>query len=224
MPAHKNAFKYNTFGSAPILTPYTMQKNEPLIRDFIESLDEKYRTQSKLSKKAPEDIVEKATRPSIKADKPWFDVEYIRDSLRFKTICDLNVMTRIAKELFDSPFEILKIDTVKLLNPKSRGWRMIAIDLRAPNGQLIEYQWLVPEMNKAGRQNHLLYKRWRDADPAELSQAELIKMNRDYYKASHLCKKAWQDYLKRTRQTEADVKSVIERLHEILTGENDEKR
>lgn len=46
-------------------------ENEPKVEEFLEKLDSKYGTESKASFKEPEKILEKASRPSIRADKPW---------------------------------------------------------------------------------------------------------------------------------------------------------
>lgn len=69
----------------------------------------------------------------------------------------------IVKLLKESDFEIIDCDTKKVLRPTPRGWRAIHLDLRAPNGQLLEFQIVPDEINtvaKAG--DHAGYAQWRD--------------------------------------------------------------
>ena len=109
------------------------EENKPLVEGFLKEIDTKFGTKSEISFKAPEDIADKAKRPSIKETKEWFDVEHVRDALRFKTPLDnLNELPKIVEKLKESGFEVIKLDLDMLLNPKGRGWRIAAIDLRAP--------------------------------------------------------------------------------------------
>jgi len=193
------------------------KENEPLVREFADSIDAKYGTQSKVSFKDPADIAEKASRPSIKADRPWFDVEHIRDALRFKTVLqDLRDLPRLIEDLKESGFEIIKCDAEKLLKPKGRGWRMAAFDLKAPNGQIIEYQILPPEMERAGALEHQIYKQWRTKDVTALSPKEVIENRRARKQAVELYSQAWRDYLHRTGQTEKDIENAIQAVAKSL--------
>jgi len=109
--------------------------NEPLVKDFAKHIDEKFGTKSESNLKDPKDILLKSVRADIREKQPWFDVEHVRDALRFKTeVEDLRSLPAIAKKLKESNFQIIKVDVDQLLNPKGRGWRMAAFDLRAPNG------------------------------------------------------------------------------------------
>lgn len=187
------------------------KENEPLVKGLTESIDSKYGTKSQISFKQPADIADKASRPSIKADKPWFDVEHIRDALRFKTpVDDLRLLPRIIDDLLESQFEIINPDFEKLLTPKARGWRMAAIDLKAPNGQIIEFQILPREMNEAGKIEHQMYKAVRGKDPAKLSHDEKVELLKVDKAARNLYQEAWTNYLARTGQTEADIRKFIE--------------
>lgn len=187
------------------------KENEPLAKSFIESIDSKYGTKSQISFKQPVDIADKASRPSIKADKPWFDVEHIRDALRFKTpVDDLRLLPRIIEDLMESQFEIINPDFEKLLTPKARGWRMAAIDLKAPNGQIIEFQILPREMNEAGKIEHQMYKAVRGKDVEKLSHSEKVELLKVDKAARNLYQEAWTNYLARTGQTEADIRKSIE--------------
>lgn len=193
------------------------KENEPLVREFADSIDAKYGTQSKVSFKETADIAEKASRPSIKADRPWFDVEHVRDALRFKTVLqDLRDLPRLIEDLKKSGFEIIKCDAEKLLKPKGRGWRMAAFDLKAPNGQIIEYQILPPEMERAGALEHQVYKQWRGKDVGTISPAEKSKILRADVEARKLYKQAWNQYLDRTGQTNAEIKNVLEQVNKLL--------
>ncbi|MEZ4536956.1 MAG: hypothetical protein R3D26_18465 [Cyanobacteriota/Melainabacteria group bacterium] len=193
------------------------KENEPLVREFTDSIDTRYGTQSKVSFKDPADIAEKASRPSIKSDRPWFDVEHVRDALRFKTVLqDLRDLPRLIEDLKKSGFEIIKCDAEKLIKPKGRGWRMAAFDLKAPNGQIIEYQILPPEMERAGALEHQIYKQWRGKDVGTLSPAERTNALRADVDARKLYKQAWSQYLERTGQTNAAVKDVLEQVNKRL--------
>ena len=59
--------------------------NEPRLQTLVERLSEVVGVPSQLSKKTATSVTAKATRPSLKAKRPWFDVEHIRDALRFRS-------------------------------------------------------------------------------------------------------------------------------------------
>ena len=87
---------------------------------------------------------------------------------------------------------------------------MAAFDLRAPNGQIIEYQILPREMNEAGKIEHQIYKSVRGDDLASLSRSEKAEHLKIDKQARTLYQSAWSAYLKRTHQTEAQVGRFIE--------------
>ncbi|MBZ0188162.1 MAG: hypothetical protein K8F91_18075, partial [Candidatus Obscuribacterales bacterium] len=209
---HSNPIERSATTPEKIRTLRRLSKeNEPLVKDFADAIDSKYDTQSKISLKDPADIADKASRPSIKADKPWFDVEHIEDALRFKTpVHDLRLLPKIIEDLLESQFEIIKPDFEKLLKPRARGWRMAAIDLKAPNGQIIEFQKLPQEMNEAGKMEHQMYKAVRGKDMAKLSHDEKVELLKIDKAARNLYQQAWTNYLARTGQTEADIRKFIE--------------
>jgi hypothetical protein len=195
-------------------------ENTPLVENFMQKIDSKYGTASKLSVKDPAEIVEKASRPSILEKQPWFDVEHVRDTFRFKTPVDnLEDLPKIAKDLKESGFEIIKVDTDKLLTPKGRGWRMVAFDLKAPNGQMIEYQVLPKEMNAAGDAEHGIYEQFRNKDVATMTPEEQILKRRTDMAAQNLYTDAWEAYLKRTGQTEKEIKQIVQDSANILSQE-----
>lgn len=187
------------------------KENEPLAKAFLERIDGQLGTKSETNFKTAKDIANKAKRPSIKDAKDWFDVEHVRDAFRFKTPVDnLSDLPKIVEALKASEFEIIKPDLDKILNPKMRGWRMAAFDLRAPNGQIIEYQILPREMNEAGKIEHQIYKSVRGDDLASLSRSEKAEHLKIDKQARTLYQSAWSAYLKRTHQTEAQVGRFIE--------------
>lgn len=195
-------------------------ESKPLVERFLEQIDVQFGTPSEINFKKPQDILEKANRPSIKESKEWFDVEHIRDSLRFKTpVENLSDLPKIVEQLKASEFEILKLDLDKLIKPKGRGWRMAAIDLRAPNGQIIEYQILPREMNEAGKIEHQMYKQWRHRDTAKMTESELLQSDEVRLSAKKLYSRSWNTYLQRTGQTEEALKGIIEDTLKILRQE-----
>lgn len=192
-------------------------ENKPLVERFLKQLDAEFGTESEVSFKAPQDILDKANRPSIKETQEWFDVEYVRDSLRFKTpVENLNDLPKIVEQLKESGFEIVKLDLDKLLNPKNRGWRIAALDLKAPNGQIVEYQILPKELAEAGRLEHQTYKAWREKDVRKLTPSDkALKLETDQ-RAATIYKSAWQNYLKRAQQTEDSIRQIIEETQRIM--------
>lgn len=186
------------------------EQNKPLVGKFLKAIDTKFGTKSEISMKESQDILDKAKRPSIKEKKPWFDVEHVRDSLRFKTpVDDLQDLPKIIEALKDGDFEVVKLDLGKLVNPKGRGWRMAAIDLKAPNGQILEYQILPTEMNEAGNIEHQIYKQWRGKDLTKLPIDEQIQSQKIDLAANELYQNAWNRYLLRTQQTEQSISQLV---------------
>lgn len=193
-------------------------ENEPLVKDFAKHIDEKFGTKSSEPNwKDPQDILLKSVRPEVKEKRPWFEIEHVRDSLRFKTpVDDLTMLPSIVKNLKESNFQIINPDIDKLLTPKGRGWRMAAFDLRAPNGQIIEYQILSKEMNEAGKVEHSTYKGVREKDVRKLTPEEAAaKVDADK-KAVELYRDAHRNYLKRTGQTDDTIRESIEKTRSIL--------
>lgn len=193
------------------------EENKPLVEKFLREVDTALGTKSEVSIKQPQDILNKANRPLIKDTKDWFDVEHVRDSFRFKTpVENLNELPRIVEHLTNSGFEIVKLDLDKLIKPKGRGWRMAAIDLKAPNGQILEYQILPREMNEAGKIEHQMYKRWREQDVSSLSKQEQKLKERADAEAVDLYSDAWESYLGRTGQTKKEIGNMIKHVYEKL--------
>ncbi|MCA0316223.1 MAG: hypothetical protein LCH63_20550 [Candidatus Melainabacteria bacterium] len=192
-------------------------ENTALVEKFLREIDTALGTKSEISVKEAKDILDKANRPSIMENKDWFDVEHVGDSFRFKTpVESLNELPRIVELLKRSGFEIVKLDLEKLIAPKARGWRMAAIDLRAPNGQILEYQILPQEISEAGKKEHQMYKRVRSEHVSSLSHDEKVELMDIDKQSRNLYQTAWEAYLKRTKQTEKLVRTFIERAKEIL--------
>lgn len=146
-------------------------QNRPLVKRLIKRIDERFGTKSGDNAKDLSKVTQKARRPSILAEKPWHDVSHIRDSYRFKTVVDdFRDVPAIFDELLADGIGLVKIDTNKLFQPKEWGWRIIAFDLRMPNGQLVE--WYLPlkelEVEKKAR-GHLIFEEWRNKTQEELS-------------------------------------------------------
>jgi len=146
------------------------EENEPLIQGLTKKIDDALGTESKYSFKEPKNILSKANRPEIKAEKPWHDVEHIRDSLRFKTkLNSFDDIPAIASMIQDEGAEIVKADFKKMFQPKEWGWRFIGFDLRMPNGQLVEFYSPFKELDSKGVKdvNHLLFEKWRNKTEQE---------------------------------------------------------
>jgi len=185
--------------------------NEPIIKNFMRTIDETFGTTSEFSLKNPEDIRLKSIRPETLDKKPWFDIEHVRDSVRFRTpVHDLRDAHAIIKQLTESPFTIIKCDTESMVKPKERGWRAIHLDLRAPNGQLIEFQIVPDEMNKVGKGGHHSdYKRWREKDPAQMTKEERRSKQADTLRARKIADDAWNEHLSKNRLTPKEVMRIL---------------
>lgn len=155
-------------------------QNRPLVKNLINRIDQRFGTKSGDNVKDLSKVTQKARRPSILSVKPWHDVSHIRDSYRFKTIIDdFRNVPAIFNELLRDGISLVKIDTNKLFQPKEWGWRIIAFDLRMPNGQLVE--WYLPlrelEAEKKSR-GHLIFEEWRNK-----TQEQLARMQDEYFDA-----------------------------------------
>ncbi len=193
------------------------KENSPLVESFLRQVDTKFGTKSEISFKTASDIADKAKRPSIKDTKEWFDIEHVRDALRFRTPVDnLSELPKIVEALKTSVFEIVKPDLDKLTKPKGTGWRMAAFDLRSPNGQIVEYQIVAREMNEAGKIEHQIYKQWRNQDVKRIAREQLDAKREAEAAAADLYFDAWQSYMKRTDQTENDIKHIIRQVRQQI--------
>ena len=146
-------------------------QNMPMVRRLITSVDQEFGTRSGDNVKDLSKVTQKAQRPSILAAKPWHNVSHIRDSYRFKTVVDdFRKVPGIFNKLLDAGISLVKIDTNKLFKPKEWGWRIIAFDLRMPNGQLVEWYLPLKELEIEKKQRgHLIFEEWRNKTAEELS-------------------------------------------------------
>jgi hypothetical protein len=164
------------------------EENTPIIKNLIKRIDEKFNTESGDNIKDLAKVIQKANRPSILAKKPWHKVSHIRDSYRFKTVIeDFRDVPAIFNELLASGISLVKVDTGKLFDPKEWGWRIIAFDLRMPNGQLVEWYLPIKELEAQKKaEGHLLFEEWRNKTPEEI-----LEQNDAYMET---IRKSWNGY------------------------------
>ena len=164
------------------------EENTPIIKNLIKRIDEKFGTESGDNIKDLAKVIQKANRPSILAKKPWHKVSHIRDSYRFKTVIeDFRDVPAIFNELLASGISLVKVDTGKLFDPKEWGWRIIAFDLRMPNGQLVEWYLPIKELEVQKKaEGHLLFEEWRNKTPEEI-----LEQNDAYMET---IRKSWNGY------------------------------
>lgn len=163
-------------------------ENVPLVKDLIARIDAKFGTKSGDNIKDLSKVTQKANRPSILAKKPWHKTSHIRDSYRFKTVIDdIRDVPAIFDELLASGISLVKVDTGKLFEPKEWGWRIIAFDLRMPNGQLVEWYLPIKELEAQKKaEGHLLFEEWRNKTPEEI-----LEQNDAYMET---IRKSWNGY------------------------------
>lgn len=150
------------------------QENIPIIKNLIQRIDSKFGTESGDNVKDLAKVIQKASRPSILSKKPWHTAAHIRDSYRFKTVVeDFRDVPAIFDELLTEGISLVKIDTQKLFDPKEWGWRIIAFDLRMPNGQLVEWYLPIKELEAQKKaEGHLIFEEWRNKTDEELLELQ----------------------------------------------------
>lgn len=187
-------------------------ENQPLVDAFLAAIDAEFGTRSKSSRKAPAKILAKAQRPSIREVKPWFDVEHVRDTLRFKTVLqDLGQLAPIIDRLGALGATVIKADVDKVLNPKDWGWRIASFDVRMPNGQIVEYYLPLAELEaaKGAGGNHDLFEKWREVAQPILDPARMEEYVRDVARSRELYAAAWDAYLARSGSDESAVSASL---------------
>jgi len=149
-------------------------ENRPAVQSFMRNVDRNFGTKSSDNIKDPAKVIEKANRPSILEKKPWHNVSHVRDTYRFQTeLEDFRDVPLMMRDLRQQGISIVKADTDKMFSPKEWGWRMIAFDLRMPNGQIVEWYTPLREMNKQKRDvGHELFENWRNKTSAELAEEQ----------------------------------------------------
>jgi hypothetical protein len=157
------------------------KENVPRVEGILADLKLNMGLDGKWSLKLPERIQAKASRPSIRQEKPWHDIEHVRDGLRFKvSLNSFEQLPGIARTLARHGAKVIKFDTKKMFAPKEYGWRFVAFDIQMPNGQLVEFYAPVPELdNKLIKHpNHLLFEKWRNVSEAEIQANPELKRQR----------------------------------------------
>lgn len=193
------------------------EENVPIIRTLLADIDRTFGTKSNDSVKDLDKVIQKATRPSILYKKPWHNVSHIRDTYRFQTqIDDIMQAPAIFQRLLDAGVTIVKIDTNKLFNPTEWGWRIIAFDLRMPNGQLVEYQLPLKEMLKQKKGiGHKIYEKWRSKSQAELL-AEYDEYQKDMIESFEGYNEAFNASLERIGLTPQEAEEAWSRAESSL--------
>ena len=194
------------------------EENKPKVAAIIKDL-QSLGLESSDNVKDPAKILAKASRPDIKEKKPWFDVEHVRDSYRFKAkMNDLADAPKIVEVLKKHGVQVVKLDTEKMTSPGAWGWRFAAWDLKMPNGQLVEFYAPIKEVGIANDgETHGLFEKWRNTTHAyraarkEEYAGDLIKSNRLYGDA-------WNAYLKRTSQTAEEAADRWKTISDSLSG------
>lgn len=91
------------------------------------------------------------------------------------------------------------------------------MDLKMPNGQLVEYYLPLKELEEAKKNgNHELFEKWRNEDPETLSKEEQRQYLSDSYDSYDKYEAAWQTYLERTKQKPEHVKAALEATEKVF--------
>lgn len=171
-------------------------ENLPRVRALVEDLNSELpNTESHESVKSDQSIVGKAHRPEILAKRPWWGLEHLADTLRFKTVIGaIGDIPRVMELLAKHGVEVVKFDEPKFEQPNDWGWRVLPIDLRMPNGQLVEHYLVGRHMNEAqAAEGHGLFEKWRYRDPAQLTVDEVKELYQDKRRSYELYTRAWRD-------------------------------
>lgn len=182
--------------------------NKPIIEDFIKKIDKKFKTESVAHEKRDDRIIEKASRPEILAKKPWHKVEHIRDTYRFESKLDrVEDVFKIKDELTKQGIEIVESDFERVIRPKLWGWRGTNLDLRMPNGQLVEYQLAAKELKEVKKEGHKkFYQKWRNKTK-EYIQKNKGEWESDVLASRKLYNDAFNKYLERSGQSLSDFEA-----------------
>ncbi|MFZ4509261.1 MAG: hypothetical protein ACOYON_16355, partial [Fimbriimonas sp.] len=173
-------------------------ENKPILDGWLKRMDSELGTTSESNVKKDATILDKATRPETLAKYPWFGVEHVRDTLRFKTVVDDFAQIGPAlKWMASQGIEPVKLDTEKLFNPGTWGWRFVGLDVRMPNGQLVEWYLPLREMEAAKNgECHDLFEKWRSASKQQI-QERLPEYTADVQRSRKLYQEAFDSVLAR---------------------------
>ncbi len=193
--------------------------------DFYATIDEK----------SDESILKKVSRPKVLLEYPKYEMQHIRDALRFKCIVSTVVDAfRLLALLVDETqwaergVHAVKVDLKKILKPKKFGWRFIGCDLKMPNGLIVECYIAFAELMAVDRANHIFFEKWRGKDIKKLSAEERRQYEADAKESTKRYNQAFCETLKRTTQNDftalfaklssATQEKAVEVFNDILTN------
>lgn len=194
------------------------KENQQTLDIVLQKIDGRLGTKSESDLKKPEKVLSKSQRPEILAQKPWHDVEHIRDALRSKTrINHISDVQHAVDEFRKAGIDIVKKDTGKMFAPKEWGWRFSALDLRMPNGQITEHYMAPKEMLEANKnEGHGLFDKWRNQTP-EYKEEHKAAYTKDRFASRKQYKIAWEKYLRRTGQTDKEARASWSKVEASLS-------
>lgn len=180
--------------------------NKGFLYGLGNEIDKTLNSSTEVNIKKNDRILDKANRPSIKKEKPWFDVEHIRDSLRFRTnIKKFDNVETIFDLLRQNNIKYIKIDLLKMFKPKSFGWRCSVFDCLL-NGQIIEYYhsflglfWVNENIA------HEIFEKWRNCDEKETTK-KFKDFRKDLEKSTAAFDEEWSRVLSELKLTEEEAK------------------
>ena len=80
--------------------------------------------------KTDDSIFGKVTRPTLLAEYPQYEMQHIRDALRFKCVVASILDAFRFLSLLVRQWDVVKLDLDKFLSPKEWGWRFLGCDVR----------------------------------------------------------------------------------------------
>jgi hypothetical protein len=196
------------------LTAENLPRVQAIVKDLNEQLPG---TDSHESVKSDESIVAKAHRPEILAKRPWWGMEHLADTLRFKTVVDsLHDVPKILDTLKAHGVEMLKFDEDKLADNSPWGWRVLPMDLRMPNGQIVEHYIVGKHLNAAQQaEGHQLFENWRYKDRDQLSPHEIAQYMRDRDRSREIYTEAWRRDFERPGETLTDARASLDKAKAV---------
>ena len=164
------------------------KKNEPRLLALVRGV----LREPEVNCKKAANIAKKAKRPSVKDKYPWFDVEHIRDALRFRSCPEtFEELAATPERLRGAGLKVVKIDLSKLTKPSAWGWRFAGADFRMPDLQLVEFYATFKELMDANNgECHKIFEKWRNR-PASVAMQEAMELSDAIYE------RAWAAALER---------------------------
>lgn len=188
--------------------------NQPILNKVTRAIDKKLGSKTSVNRKLPDRIVEKANRPATAKKDPWFGIEHVRDSLRFRTSIKLfEDVEEIYKILVArGDIEFVKVDLAKMFQPKAWGWRFAAVDLAMPNKQIVEYYQSFKEMIDVNDDiGHELFEKWRNASEEE-TMREAVQFRKDLEASSEAYTDVWNKKLRELKLNEISAKVLWQEI------------